>query len=165
MNVTVDAQGNLYAVWSDDSDLLPRLSVSKDEGATWSSPLAIGAPGVKTSAYPAVTVSSAGAVAVAYYGSTQARVTGDGYYTSDGLPYGAYLVVTQNPSASAPVFWSATFNDPTRPIFMGLSYRISEYLGYPAFASDGSIWAAYVNGGNASAGRLVFSAADASATP
>jgi hypothetical protein len=165
MNVTVDAQGNLYAVWSDDSDLLPRLSVSKDEGATWSSPLAIGAPGVKTSAYPSVTVSSAGAVAVAYYGSTQARATEDGYYTSDGLPYSAYLVVTQSPLASAPVLWSATFNDPTQPVFTGLSYHVSEYLGYPTFASDGSIWGAYISGGHGLAGHLVFPAADGSATP
>ncbi len=163
MNVTVDAQGNLYAVWSDDSDLLPRLSVSKDEGATWSSPLAIGAPGVMTSAYPSVTVSSTGAVAVAYYGSTQARVTGDGYFMSDGLPYSAYLVVTQNPSASAPVFWSATFNDPAHPVFTGLSYHVSEYLGYPTFASDGSIWGAYISLGDGLAGRLIFPAADASA--
>jgi hypothetical protein len=60
--------------------------------------------------------------------------------------------------------WSATFNDPTQPVFTGLTYHVSEYLGYPTFASDGSVWGAYISGGHGLAGRLVFPAADGSAT-
>jgi len=156
MNVTVDPQGNLYAVWSDDSDLLPYIAMSMDQGMTWTTPLGIGAPGVKTSAYPAITVSSSGAVAVSYYGSLQARTTTDGYYQSDKLPYSAYLAYSANAFASSPVVWSATFNDPAEPVFTGLSYEVSEYLGYPTFAADGSIWAAYLAGGDGLAARLSF---------
>jgi hypothetical protein len=154
MNVAVDAGGTLYAVWSDDHDLLPYVAYSKDEGATWSSPLAIGAPGVKTSTFPSITAGSAGTVAVAYYGSPQARGSADGYFNTDGLPYDAYVVVTDDLFAPSPTFFSATFNDPTKPVITGLTYAVSEYAGYPVFASDGSIWSAYLDGSNGFAGRL-----------
>jgi photosystem II stability/assembly factor-like uncharacterized protein len=154
MSVAVDASGTLYAVWSDDQDLLPYVAYSKDDGATWSSPLGIGAPGVKTSAYPSITAGPAGTVAVAYYGSPQARGSADGYFENDGLPYEAYVVVTDDLFASSPTFFSATFNDPKEPILTGLTYGVSEYAGYPVFAPDGSIWSAYLDGSEGFAGRL-----------
>jgi hypothetical protein len=160
MSVAVDTSGTLYAVWSDDQDLLPYVAYSKDDGATWSSPLGIGAPGVKTSAYPSITAGPAGTVAVAYYGSLQARGSADGYFDSDGLPYEAYVVVTDDLFASSPTFFSATFNDPRKPVLTGLTYAVSEYAGYPVFAPDGSIWSAYLDGGNGFAGRLARTGID-----
>ncbi len=156
MNVAADASGALYAVWSDDKDLLPYLSYSKDGGDTWSAPLAIGAPGVMTSAYPSLTVKSPGVVAVAYYGSKATRTSQDGYFNSDGLAYDAYLAVTTNLFAASPVVWSAVISE--KPVFTGLSFGVSEYLGYPVFAADGTVWATYVNGGRGLAGRVVFPA-------
>ena len=48
-NVTGDAEGNLYVVWVDDSDLNPYLAYSKDRGDSWSDPIHVGAPGVRAS--------------------------------------------------------------------------------------------------------------------
>jgi hypothetical protein len=164
LNVTTDSVGNIYAVWSDDKDLLPYIAVSKDKGATWSAPIMIGAPGVKTSAYPNVTVKSPGYIAVEYYGSEKARTgSGDGYFASDGLPYSAYLVVTTDLFGDNPVFWSAVFNDPSSPVFTGLTYNVSEYAGYPVFAADGTIWAAYLDSGKGLAARLAFPPSEAGA--
>jgi hypothetical protein len=156
MNVAADAAGNVYAVWSGDGDLLPYIASSRDHGKTWSAPVMIGAPGVKTTAYPSITVKAPGYVAVAYYGSTGARGSSDGYIVSDGLPYSAYVVVTTDAFAASPVFWSATFNDPKTPLFTGLAFSISEYMGYPVFASDGSIWVGFLDNGQGMAGRLTF---------
>jgi hypothetical protein len=156
LSVQLDAAGNLYAVWSDDKDLLPYIAFSKDQGATWSAPIGFGAPGVKTSAYPNLTIAAPGYVALSYYGSLDARTTGDGYFTTDNLAYNAYLAVTPDLFSTAPVFYSVTFNDPATPVFTGLTYEVSEYAGYPVFASDGTIWATYLSGGNGLAGRLTF---------
>ena len=43
--VTVDADGVVYGVWV-STDRLPYLVWSRDGGATWSDPVAVGAPGV-----------------------------------------------------------------------------------------------------------------------
>jgi hypothetical protein len=37
-----------------------------------------------------------------------------------------------------------------------MSYVVSEYIGPPAFAPDGSVWAAFVQNGKGLAGRLIF---------
>ena len=89
-----------------------------------------------------------------HYGSPQARGSVDGYFNTDGLPYDAYVVVTDDLFASSPTFFSATFNDPKKPVVTGLTYAVSEYAGYPVFASDGSIWSAYLDGSNGFAGSL-----------
>jgi hypothetical protein len=165
MNVAVDAAGNLYAVWSDDKDLLPYLAYSKDQGATWSAPVGVGAPGVMTSAYPDLAIRSPGYVVVEYYGSAGARTKGDGYFSSDELPYSAYITLTTDLFASRPVFWSATFNDPATPVFTGLTFEVSEYAGYPVFAGDGTVWVTYLSGGKGLAGRMVLPAASAAPSP
>lgn len=156
MNVTTDSAGNVYAVWTDNRDLLPYLAVSRDGGSTWSAPAMIGAPDVKVSAFPNVTVKTPGYVAIEYYGSSQAMGApgSDGYTYSDGRPYDAYLVVTTNLFADAPLFWSATFNDPASPVFTGRSASTGEYAGYPVFGEDGTIWAAFMSAGQGLAARL-----------
>ncbi|HEX4446160.1 MAG TPA: sialidase family protein [Polyangiaceae bacterium] len=156
LNVTADSAGNIYAAWSDDKDLLPYLAVTKDQGATWSVPVSVAAPGVLTSAYPSITVGTPGYVAIAYYGSTTARGSTDGYFSSDGLAYGAYLTVTKNLFDAVPVFWSAQLNDPAIPAFTGLSFDVSEYAGYPVFSPDGTIWTSFLGDKKGFAARLVF---------
>jgi len=88
--------------------------------------------------------------------SPNARTSADGYFTDEGLAYDTYLAVTADLFADTPAFYSATFNDPASPAFTALTYEVSEYAGYPVFASDGTIWAAYLAGGNGLAGRLTF---------
>jgi hypothetical protein len=155
-NVTTDSAGTLYAVWVDDTMLLPFVAASKDHGVTWSTPVMFGAPGVQVAVYPNVSVRAPGAIAIAYYGSSQAKAgtTGNGYTTSDGRPYDAYLAVTTDLFADNPVFWTAMVNAPATPVVKGISFQFSEYLGYPVFNADGSVWASFVAGGKGLAAKL-----------
>ncbi len=155
-NLTTDSAGTVYAVWVDDTMLLPFVATSKDHGVTWSTPVMFGAPGVQVAAYPNVTVRAPGAIAIAYYGSAQAMASGNGngYAMPDGRPYDAYLAVTTNLFADDPVFWTAMVNDPDKPVVKGISFQFSEYLGYPVFNADGSVFASYVAGGKGLTGRL-----------
>jgi hypothetical protein len=154
-NVATDSNGNLYATWVDDRDRLPYLSVSKDQGSTWSTPLMIALPDVRVSNYPNISVKKPGYVAVAYYGSSDATGNGsDGYFNDDGRAWNAYLAVTTDVFAANPMFWSGVFTDSTSPAIDGLSWPKSEDLGPPAFAPDGSVWAAFVHEQKGLAGRL-----------
>jgi hypothetical protein len=47
-----DKDGNLYAAWVGSQDRLPYLSISRDHGLNWSTPMMIGAPGVNEAAIP-----------------------------------------------------------------------------------------------------------------
>jgi hypothetical protein len=156
MNAATDEDGNVYATWVDDRDLLPYVSVSRDRGSSWSAPLMVGAPGVKHARYPNIGVRKPGYVAVAYYGSADAKGNGqDGYFNSDGRAYDAWLTVTSDLFAKQPLFWSARMNDPESPaIPNGISFGVSEYLGAPVFAPDGSAWAGFVHALHGLAARL-----------
>jgi hypothetical protein len=155
-NVTTDSAGNVYVTWTDDKDLLPYISVSRDGAATWSAPVMIAPAGVEASAMPNITAKIPGYVAIEYYGSPQAMAAGgaNAYTANDGRPYTAYVTVTTNLFAAAPTFWTATINDPATPVFMGRDASTSEYAGYPVFAEDGTIWAAFISGGNGLAARV-----------
>jgi hypothetical protein len=153
-SVALDAAGNLYVVWVDSASLLPYLAISTDAAKTWSTPVVFGAPGVVVTSYPNIVAKEAGHIAVAYYGSLQKTGSGgDGYTTSDGRPYNAYLMVSNDAASSAPVFWTATVNDPASPVIMGMNYQAGEYLGNPAFSGD-SVWAAFSDHGKGLTARL-----------
>ena len=126
--VAMDEAGTLYAAWVAASDRLPYLSISRDRGQTWSSPVMVGAPGVKEAALPRVVAGKAGQVAVAYYGSLN----------SPGAPFPAnctngpiscpewqhvtrnmYITETFDALEAQPVFWSAAINDPAIPASYG----------------------------------------------
>jgi len=107
--IAVDSSGNLYAVWNDAGGLV-HLSVSMDQGSTWSSAGTAGAvvasaPGVTQTVLSAVGVKAPGTIAIAYFGST------------DGKAFGGYVAESTNALAATPVFWSTTVNDPSEPFF------------------------------------------------
>ena len=155
-NVATDREGNLYAVWVDDRDRLPYVSVSKDRGTTWTTPLMISIPEVAVSNYPNIAVKEPGYLAVAYYGSSDKNGNGnDGYLNEDGRAWNAYLVVTTNVLADAPRFWTATLTTTQSPAIDSLAWTKSEYVGPPAFAPDGSIWAAFVHAEHGLAARII----------
>lgn len=61
------SNGHLYASWSDAHNV--SVSVSKDEGATWSSAVVVNTGGAVTAVFPAIAARS-GIVDLAYYGTT-----------------------------------------------------------------------------------------------
>jgi hypothetical protein len=101
--LTIDSAGNVYAVWPDEKDLL-RLSISKDKGKTWTTPVVISDPKVAHVIYPAITVKKPGTIAIAYYGS------------ADGKQFNGYMAESVNALSGMPVFKSQTINDPATPL-------------------------------------------------
>lgn len=145
-NVATDAESSVYAAWIDESDKLPHLAASKDHGATWSKPVVMAAPGVKYAKYVNLKVSEPGYVAVEYWGSGDAMglPNSDGYLVIDGRRYDGYLSVVTDVFATDATVWSARVSAVDGPLApKGIAYYVGEYLGTPAFAKDGSIWAAF----------------------
>jgi hypothetical protein len=77
VNVSVDQAGNVYSVFCDDHNTY--MSVSTDQGATWSAPLKVNS--VKTGIFPWSVALGAGKVDIVYYGSRyfQKGTTPDSY--------------------------------------------------------------------------------------
>ena len=129
--VGMDKQGNLYAAWIAAADRLPYLSISRDGGLRWSTPLMIGAPGVKEAALPRLVSGARGQVAVAYFGSTNSPGApfpppcADSVATDcpawANVTWNTYITETFNALAKQPLFWSAPLNNPAQPTWYGCS--------------------------------------------
>ncbi|MEA3202105.1 MAG: hypothetical protein QOE90_3533 [Thermoplasmata archaeon] len=65
----VDGAGNAYVAFG-GKDGRMYLTRSTDEGATWSKPVVVSAPGVNSTAFSALVAGDAGRVAIAYLGTT-----------------------------------------------------------------------------------------------
>jgi hypothetical protein len=95
-----DAAGNVYALWNDDQQSLPYLSVSRDHGRKWSTPLMVAPPGVHETAMLTLTAGSRGRIAVGMVATTVDNA-GD-----NGRPWSYYVTVTQNALDRRPLFVS-----------------------------------------------------------
>lgn len=116
--VGVDPQGNAYVAWVDTKGVL-FLSVSKDNGATWSTPVKASAPGI-TGTMPAIAVGDPGRIAIAYPGTPDLS---NGFAT-DPLPPASeeawypYLSLSLNALDPNPTFESISASG-TDPIMRG----------------------------------------------
>ena len=119
-SVAVDAKGNIYYLWIGSKDRQPYLSVSKDDGETWSDPVIAGPPGLKETNLPQLTVGKPGKVAFVYYGSMNSPYpkckreceTIDYQKTT----WNGYLTISANALDSNPLFLTGTINDPKEPL-------------------------------------------------
>jgi hypothetical protein len=143
--IAVDSSGNIYAVWNDATGLV-HLSVSMDQGSTWSSAgaggaLVASAPGVKQTVLSAVGVKAPGTITIAYFGST------------DGKAFSGYVAESTNALVATPTFWSTTVNDPSEPFFadgFDNNYKASlsggdldEFV-QVKYAPSGDVWVSFL---------------------
>lgn len=108
--VAGDAAGNLYYFWI-AADWLPYYAVSRDAGATWSSPRSIAAPGVRAAALPAMAIGDGDSLAFTYMGTRDAR--------GDDAWWHAYVTITEDALSDDPLLLSTTLNDPVDPLIRG----------------------------------------------
>jgi hypothetical protein len=186
--VRVDAHGNLFYVWV-AHDRLPYLATSRDVGKTWSRPVMFGPPGVRQAWNPTLDITPSGRIAMSYLASTNAP----GAPFADGPeelgPYksatwNGYITMTDDPQASDPTFYTASVNDPSRPLLKPMPDAATIPCGQIRcgqeydfidlkFARDGTPWAIFVDAcgtgadcispsfGEAVAARLVTPGSDA----
>src|SRR5205814_9454226 len=72
--IATDTAGNLYYVWWDDKHHLPYLAISRNHGATWSTPLMIAPPGVFEVNFPTITAGDPGKIAITFPGDRKSVV-------------------------------------------------------------------------------------------
>ncbi len=132
-SIASDYAGNLYFSYLGPNGL-PQLIISRDGARTWSSPITVTAPGLTNAMRVAITASRPGAIALAYYG------------TSDGQNYDGYITESLNALSKAPVFWSASTNNPSSPLVLGSNpTTFGDRLLYATavMTPNGAVWAGF----------------------
>jgi len=102
--LSIDSDGNLYAVYPDVDDVL-RMTISRDGGQSWSTPVVVSAPNVRSVRYGSLTVKTPGTVAIAYYGNI------------GKAPYHAMMAESLNAFDANPVFRGAIVNNVNDPVY------------------------------------------------
>jgi hypothetical protein len=137
VSLAVDRAGTVYVVWP-GRDHRPYLAISTNEGATWSGPLMVGAPGVAQGGPPFAQVAALqpGHIAIAYYG----------YAGGDSSVLSGYLTESFDARDAKPLFYSAELNDPAHPLYFPVksgNLPRNDYLGV-TIAPDGTPWTGLV---------------------
>jgi hypothetical protein len=96
-NVSVDAAGNVYAVYGDNHNIY--YSWSANRGSTWSAPKRINSGPAATAIFPWSVAGAAGKIDVVWYGTSYY----DGVNTPDNYPAGAawYVYFAQSLNATS----------------------------------------------------------------
>lgn len=115
VEVATDAAGNVYALWVSPQDL-PYLAVSTDHARTWSEPVMIAPPEVRTAVFPKIAAGDTGRVALAYYGTSNETAIDE---MGDDTTWTAYLATIPNATAPEPLVLTAPLHPPDDPIARG----------------------------------------------
>ena len=141
--VAVDAADNLYYTWWDDVHHLPYLSISRDHGQTWSTPLMIAPPGVQEVNFPAIAAGDAGHIALTFPGT----MSGD--RNDKARPWDSWVVVSTNALDASPTFVANIGNAVGDPIHRGDCLArcagMFDFLDVVGSPSDGTVWASAVD--------------------
>lgn len=113
-SVAADRLGNLYYTWFDAKDFLPYLSISRDHGRHWGTPLMIAPPGVRETNFPTIDVGDPGRIAITFPGSTSTLGHKD-----KTRPWNSYVVVSTDALSANPLFLSNIANPAYDPVARG----------------------------------------------
>jgi len=164
----VDAQGNVYYLWV-AHDRLAYLSVSRDEGKSWSQPLMVAPPGVNETSLPAIDVGASGKIAMVFLGTKNSPgPRPDGTFPGEGdcppatdacngdppqyanTIWNGYLTVTDEALAPSPLFVSVPVNDSADPLIRGACGPIRCQAEFDFIdvivGPDGTPWGGFVDG-------------------
>ncbi|MHB8605832.1 MAG: sialidase family protein [Thermoplasmatota archaeon] len=151
--VTTDDAGNVYYFFLDRFHM-PRLSVSRDQGRSWSAPLAVAAPGITAAKFPAITAGADGRVAFLYLGSTVPGGFDANATENATATWNAYVGVTLDALDASPVFATTTINAPADPILRGpcdgrcsvaQSWSFFDYFDLQLNPTTDKVWASIVD--------------------
>lgn len=131
--IAVDSDGNVYVLWPDRDGIL-HAAWSSDGASTWSRPVVVSAPSVRTTRCGAITATGSGRVGISYYGNEKGR------------EYHGFLAQCREFRSSSPLFVGGKYNEPDAPLYpkgFDRGYRrmlfggnINEFLGV-RFTPDG----------------------------
>jgi hypothetical protein len=151
--VTVDKKGNVYYAWTGPAGKL-FMAVSKNNGKSFGPTMDITAPKVVGTEMPTIDAIAPGKVAVGYMGTTNSKDNKKGMPDRDysKATWNGYITTTTNALARKPVFYSATVNKPSDPIYRG-SCNIAtdrcrpnlDFMDIQISPKDGRPYAAFVD--------------------
>lgn len=163
--VSTDRSGNVYYFFL-DSNTLPRLSISRDDGQTWSDPINVTAPGVTTAKFPSIVAGDDGRIAFLYLGST--TPAGPDVHRNDpnnktrsslreNATWQLYVGESLNALDDEPVFATVTAHDPADPVSRGpcdgrcqaVNGGMYDFLDIDINPVTGQVWVAMVDNCNA----------------
>jgi hypothetical protein len=157
--VSTDRAGNVYYFFLDEL-ALPRLSVSTDDGQTWSEPMNVTAPGVTRAKFPSVVAGEDGHVAFLYLGTTSPA--GQGLYDegnetyADNATWNGYVGFSLNALDAEPVFATVTAHPDADPLHRGgcagrcqvEGGGMYDFLDIEVHPLTGQVWVALVDNCN-----------------
>lgn len=157
--VSTDRAGNVYYFFL-DGNALPRLSVSTDDGATWSSPRNVTVPGVTRAKFPSIVAGDDGRIAFLYLGTTSPM--GQGLYTQENATYAenatwnGYVGFSLDATAVDPIFATVTAHPAADPLHRGdcagrcqvQGGGMYDFLDIETHPLTGQVWVALVDNCN-----------------
>lgn len=147
-NMAFDAEGNVYYLWVADDQLL-YLTWSADQGATWSEPVRVSAPGVSAVNLPSITAGDAGHVGIAYVGA-QGTASPPEDEAWENVTWDAYVGVAYDATSAAPTFATQRANPDGDPVYRGdctgrRCGLLREFID-ASVAPDGTFYVAFIDG-------------------
>lgn len=116
--VAVDKAGNVYYVFQHDDNRL-WLTVSNDQGATWTPAVPVTAPGLTVGHLPALAAGDEGRVVLAYVGTTLPGGYAAGEEETEAATWDGYLAVLANATSGAPDVTTVRVNPADDPLVRG----------------------------------------------
>jgi hypothetical protein len=153
--VAVDSKGTVYVVFLGEKDRHLYLASSKDQGAHWTTPLDVTAPGLAVANLPALIGGDEGRLALAYVGTTDpvnVKIPSNDAKALDNETYDGYLAVVTGADTAAPLVTTAQINPASDPLVRGQCgparcpglYDFIDVV----IAKDGRPWASFVKACN-----------------
>ncbi len=146
VELAVDDEGTVYALWVSEDDL-PYLAHSTDHGQTWSTPIMVAKPGLNATTFPTLAAGAADRVAIVYLGTTSDTDIAE-MGTND--TWHAYISTIVNATDPDPVIAAAPVDPLADPIARGPCDDDNRCDGIGDFIdividTDGRPWAALVD--------------------
>ncbi|MGH2755075.1 MAG: sialidase family protein [Actinomycetota bacterium] len=153
-SVSTDEKGNVYYLWHSAKTRQMYLSVSRDEGETWSKPVIASPPGLNETNLPQIDARGKGKIAFVYYGSSNSpfpkckRECENEEY--EKTTWNAYVTVSDSALSKNPTFYTGTINDPKDPLVTqrcgpGRCKEVYDFIDVE-IGPDGIAYGAFVDG-------------------
>lgn len=152
-SVAIDSAGNGYYFWQNKTGQ-PFLSMSKDKGRKWSTPLNVSFPGYHTGSLPSIVAGDPGRIAFTYIATTSGNFSNPARVGKD-TPWDLYVTMSLNALDPEPTFTTYLLNPLDDPIHRGPcggGYRCGSIVDFMDIVMDKQ-------------GRVYVSSADACGTP
>jgi hypothetical protein len=161
--VSTDAKGNAYYFFL-DRQTYPRLSISRDQGRTWSAPMNVSVPGLTAAKFPSIVAGDEGRLAFLYVGTTNPYGFGTNSDERVDATWNAYVGFSLNALDEEPVFVTTTphpLEDPLkRGDCRGRCQGMYDFLDITINPQTGQVWTALVDLCNDECARPEGSAGD-----